>query len=531
MPELKPKKVLIASGAASAFKARSRILAIAAGSVLFGAVFAAPLQETVFGVKPVAAQDYSRAPMSFADLADKVRPAVVSVYTKNGSTWRGAGGPGGPGGRGGPDFFNFEDLPPGHPFREFFEQFRRGQPGQPGQPDQDNSPARAQGSGFLVSRDGYIVTNNHVIDKAAEISVTFESDEKFDAELVGADARTDIAILKIKSDKTFDKYLEFSSKTPRVGDWVLAVGNPFGLGGTVTAGIVSAMSRDIGSGPYDYLQIDAAVNRGNSGGPAVNLEGQVVGVNTAIFSPSGGNVGIAFAVPADIARDVYEQIRKGGKISRGWLGVTIQNVSEDIAESLDLKEAKGALVTKILEDGPAAKSEVNVGDVIVEVNGKQIADSRDLARTIAGYQPDVDAKLVVYRDGKRRDVTIRLGTFPSGDKLASLGDPKEQDKEEMNDLGLALAPARDVPGAGQKGVSVVEVDPSSDAAEKGLKKGDIILEIGGETVSKPEDVMAGVKAARDKGKRSVFMQVRSKDQTRFLALSLNERKGAEKENR
>ncbi len=511
MSEVEAKKMLATKGAGGG-KSRARAAAILLGTGMLGGALLSPIPQTLFSAKPAIAQGMANAPFSFADLAEKVRPAVVSVYTKNGSAFRGAGGPGGRA----PDNFNFDDLPPGHPFREFFEQFKRG-PG--AQPDEGNKPARAQGSGFLVSRDGYIVTNNHVIDKADEISVTFENEEKFDAELVGADTRTDIALLKVKGGKQFDNYLDFATESPRVGDWVLAVGNPFGLGGTVTAGIVSAMSRDIGSGPYDYLQIDAAVNRGNSGGPSVNLKGQVVGVNTAIFSPSGGNVGIAFAVPAELARDVVDALRKGGKVSRGWLGVTIQNVSEDIAESLDLKEPKGALVTKILEDGPAAKSEINVGDVIVEVNGKTINDSRDLARTVASMQPDADTKIVVYRDGKRRDLGIKLGTFPSQDKLAAL-DPQEKETEELNDLGLALSPASEVPGAGSKGVAIVDIDPASEAAEKGLKKGDVILEIGGDAVSSAEDITAGIRAAKDKGKRAVFMQVKSKDQTRFVALSL-----------
>ncbi len=521
MPEFETKKSSLAEKSAGIDMARAKTFVMIVGAGLLGAALVSPIPQKLFTVEPAIAQGFGNAPLSFADLAEKVRPAVVSVYTKNGSAMRGTGGPGG---RGGPENFNFDDLPPGHPFREFFEQFKRGPgaPGQPGQPE-EGRPARAQGSGFVISRDGYIVTNNHVIDKADEISVTFENDEKFDAELVGTDTRTDIALLKVKGGKQFDKYLDFASDSPRVGDWVLAVGNPFGLGGTVTAGIVSAMSRDIGSGPYDYLQIDAAVNRGNSGGPSVNLKGQVVGVNTAIFSPSGGNVGIAFAVPSDLARDVVDALQKGGKVSRGWLGVTIQNVSEDIAESLDLKEAKGALVTKILEDGPAAKSEINVGDVIVEVNGKSINDSRDLARTVASMLPDADTKVVVYRDGKKRDLNIKLGTFPSQDKLAAL-EPQEKEAEELNDLGLALAPASDVPGAGSKGVAITEIDPASEAAEKGLKKGDVILEIGGEAVSSAEDIASGLRSAKDKGKRAVFMQVKSKDQTRFVALSLAERK-------
>ncbi len=487
------------------------VSAVAAGVLVAGLV--SPLPQTLGGAEPARAQDVSRAPASFADLAEKVRPAVVSVYTKNSSNWRGAGGRG-------QDFFNFDELPP--QLREFFEQFKKNMPGQ-----EENRPVRAQGSGFIISRDGYVVTNNHVVDKADEITVTLENDQKLDAELVGTDPRTDIALLKIKGNKQFDNYLEFATEAPRVGDWVLAVGNPFGLGGTVTAGIVSAMSRDIGSGPYDYMQIDAAVNRGNSGGPSVNLQGKVVGVNTAIFSPSGGNVGIAFAIPADLAKDVVEKLRTDHKVSRGWLGVTIQGVTDEIAEGLDLKEAKGAIVTKILEDGPAAKSDLKVGDVIVEVNGKTVKDSRDLSRTIASLAPDSNAKLVIFRDGKRVDITIKLGTFPNQDKLAALEQGEKPD-EELNDLGLALAPAKDMK-AGEKGVAITDIDPGSDAAAQGLRKGDVIVEVDRQAVSTPDDVMSAIKDARQKGKRSVLLQVKWKDQNRFVSLPVSSSKGAEKD--
>ncbi len=501
---------------ASRLAGSPRKRAFALGAALFtaalaGAVVFGPAAETLFRAKPAIAQDFSRAPMSFADLAEKVRPAVVSVYTKNGSLMRGFGGRG-------QDFFNFEDLPPGHPFREFFEQFRRRGPGAPGE---ENRPARAQGSGFLISEDGLIVTNNHVIDKAEEITVIFDNDEKYEVELVGTDPRTDLALLKIKGEKKFKHYLQFADKTPRVGDWVLAVGNPFGLGGTVTAGIVSAMSRDIGSGPYDYLQIDAAVNRGNSGGPSVNLNGEVVGVNTAIFSPSGGNVGIAFAIPADLAREVVEQLRTERKVSRGWLGVSIQNVNAEIAESLDMKEAKGALVTNILEKGPAAASDIKVGDVIIEVNGKKIEDSRDLARTIASLRPDSEARLLIHRKGERKQVTLKLGTFPNQDQLAAL-DPRQRDGKELRDLGLSLSPASEVQGAGDKGVAIVQVDPGSEAAEKGLRQGDVIVEAGGVPVATPEDVADQIREAREKGKSSIFLQVQSRRQTRFVALKLGD---------
>jgi serine protease Do len=319
--------------------------------------------------------------------------------------------------------------------------------------------------------------------------------------------------------------VKFSDKDPRVGDWVLAVGNPFGLGGTVTAGIISAHNRDIGSGPYDYLQIDAAVNRGNSGGPSFDLDGRVIGMNTAIFSPSGGNVGIAFAVPAALVKEVVGELQNHGTVDRGWLGVVIQNVTDDIADSIGMAEAKGAMITKVTEDGPAAKKDLKPGDVIVEVNGDKIADSRDLARKIAELNPETDVDLSIVRYGEKRHVTMKLGTFPSNKQLAALEEDKPDAGEQLKDLGLSLAPAAKFPGAGEDGVVITEVDPQSDAADKGLKPGDVILEVAGVSVSNPSDVAAGVKKAMDGAKAEkdtvkVLMQVKTGDQTRFIALSL-----------
>jgi serine protease Do len=388
------------------------------------------------------------------------------------------------------------------------------------------TPSLAQGSGFFITPDGLVVTNNHVVEDAEDITVTLENGEKYPAKLVGTDPRTDVALIKVNAkDKTFP-FVEFSSKDPRVGDWVLAVGNPFGLGGTVTAGIISAHNRDIGSGPYDYLQIDAAVNRGNSGGPSFDLDGNVVGMNTAIFSPSGGNVGIAFAVPAALIKEVVTELQSHGTVDRGWLGVVIQNVSDDIADSIGLTEAKGAMITKVTEDGPAAKEDLKPGDVIVEVNGEKIDDSRDLARKIAELHPETDVKLAIVRYGDKRQVTMKLGTFPSNKKLAALEEDKPVDTgEQMKDLGLSLAPATKFPGAGDEGVVITEVDPQSDAADKGLKPGDVILQVAGITVSEPSDVAAGVKKAMDGAKSDkdsvkVLMQVKTGEQTRFVALSL-----------
>ncbi len=456
---------------------------------------------------------YGRAPVSFADLAAKVSPAVVSINVKGDVKVADNE----------QEIPGMPDLPEDNPLYDFFKQFRKGMPQAPSKP----TPSLAQGSGFFITPDGLVVTNNHVVEDAEDITVTLENGEKYPAKLIGTDPRTDVALIKVTAkDKTFP-FVEFSSKDPRVGDWVLAVGNPFGLGGTVTAGIISAHNRDIGSGPYDYLQIDAAVNRGNSGGPSFDLDGNVVGMNTAIFSPSGGNVGIAFAVPAALVKEVVTELQSHGTVDRGWLGVVIQNVSDDIADSIGLAEAKGAMITKVTEDGPAAKQDLKPGDVIVEVNGEKIDDSRDLARKIAELHPDTDVKLAIVRYGDKRQVTMKLGTFPSNKKLAALEEDKPADTgEQMKDLGLSLAPATKFPGAGEEGVVITEVDPASDAADKGLKPGDVILEVAGVTVSNPSDVAAGVKKALDGAKTTdkdtvkVLMQVKTGDQTRFVALSL-----------
>jgi serine protease Do len=455
---------------------------------------------------------FGRAPLTFADLVAKVSPAVVSINVK-GETKVADNDMQIPG---------MPDLPEDNPLYDFFKQFKKGMPQGPSKP----TPSLAQGSGFFISEDGYVVTNNHVVEDAEDISVTMEDGEKYSAKLVGTDPRTDLALLQVTDAKTKFPFVEFSSKRPRVGDWVLAVGNPFGLGGTVTAGIISAHNRDIGSGPYDYLQIDAAVNRGNSGGPSFDLDGNVVGVNTAIFSPSGGNVGIAFAVPAALVKQVVTDLKNDGSVDRGWLGVVIQNVNDDIADSIGLPEPKGAMITKVTEDGPASKEDIKAGDVIVEVNGENVKDSRDLARKIAELDPDSEVTLAIVRYGDKREVSMKLGAFPSAKKLAALEQDEPADPgEQMKDLGLSLAPAVKIPGAGEEGVVITEVDPSSDAADKGLKPGDVILQVAGVTVSDASDVAAGIKKAMsgskaDKDTVKVLMQVKTGEQTRFVALSL-----------
>ncbi|MDX2288536.1 MAG: Do family serine endopeptidase [Hyphomicrobiaceae bacterium] len=462
---------------------------------------------------------FGRAPLSFADIVDKVKGSVVSISVTNGAKGKDVaeGGPQQP-------FPGLPNLPDDHPLNEFFKnlpkEFRG--PGAPGgQKEGPRRPSLAQGSGFVISADGYVVTNNHVIDGASEIEVRFDEDEKYAADLVGTDPRTDLALLKIKNvgSKEF-KHVRFADKPIRVGDWVIAVGNPFGLGGTVTAGIVSALSRDIGSGPYDYLQIDAAVNRGNSGGPTFNLDGEVVGVNTAIFSPSGGNVGIAFAVPATTATDVVEQLKRDGTVSRGWLGVKIQNIDEDTAASLGLDAPKGALVSEVTAGGPAADAGLKAQDAILKVDAEVIADSRDLARKVAAFAPGVEVKVEVWRNGERKTVPVKLGRFPSSqEEIAALNEGRgpAATVKELGQLGLELAPTK---AEGEEGVAIAKVADNSDAARKGLKQGDVILEVQGVTVATSDDVVAGIKKAIEKKRPAVLLHVKSGNDKRFVAVLL-----------
>ncbi len=503
---------------APALMPRRRRIAIAGAVAGLGLMTALPaLTPAIAQLKsdaPTIETPYGRAPLTFADLIEKVKPSVVSISVVAGGGDKTAENTDP---RGLPE--GFPDIPEDSPFYEFFKrlpkEFRNA-------PQTPKPPQQAQGSGFVISADGYVVTNNHVVDGATKIQVSFDDQEKIDAELIGTDPRTDLALLKIKSTKTFP-HVKFANKPVRVGDWAIAVGNPFGLGGTVTAGIVSALGRDIGSGPYDFLQIDAAVNRGNSGGPTFSLDGDVIGVNTAIFSPSGGNVGIAFAVPAKTAIEVIEQLKSSGKVSRGWLGVKIQNVDDDTASALGLPGAKGALVSEITPNGPAAGSGLKVQDTILQVNEDDIADSRDLARKIADYAPDTTVDVKVWRNNKPENVKVKLGMFPgSPDEIAKLeqGKPvqkKEVEKTTLDLLGLTVGP---VTGDNAEGVSITEVEPSSDAAEKGLRPGDVIVQVQGETVGKPADVASEIAKVQEMGRSAVMLSVKSQDRTRFVAVQL-----------
>jgi serine protease Do len=485
-------------------------------AALLGAVALAALGGAVeTSVAPVSAAGTTAqapaGPASFADVVDRVKPAVVSVKVKltDADPVDDEDSQGMPG---------IPDIPKDSPFYRFFRHF-----GMPDNNDNDGTDrgdhaprhhfSQAQGSGFFISADGYIVTNDHVVDHATEVTVTTSEGKSMPAKVIGVDTKTDLALLKAEGSDF--PYVTFAAHTPRVGDWVIAVGNPFGLGGTVTAGIVSARGRDIGSGPYDdFLQIDAPVNHGNSGGPTFNAEGEVVGVNTAIFSPSGGSVGIGFAIASDVVKNVVQQLKDNGSVTRGWIGVQIQNVTADLADDLGLKEQTGALVAAAQRDSPAAEAGVKSGDVITAVDGETVADPHDLARRIAALGPKKTVKLAIIRNGSPMTIDVTLGTMPA-DKTASAESRNSDDNggSALAKLGLTLRPAH-----GQDGVVVAEVDPDGAAADKGLKQGDVILEVAGKSVSRPADVVAAIDAAKSGGKKSVLVRVKSNDGERYLTL-------------
>jgi serine protease Do len=483
------------------------------GAVAVAAVGALTIEALPLSTYPAVAAGsvMSAGPSSFADVVDHVKGAVVSVKVKIDDTNVSEDG----------DAQQMPNFPKGGPIDKFFRQF--GMPGtgqQFGEGERHQRPhmSMAQGSGFFISSDGYIVTNNHVVEHAKDVTVTTIDGKTIPARVIGTDPKTDLALLKTKEGSDYP-YVSFAGQTPRVGDWVIAVGNPFGLGGTVTAGIVSARGRDIGSGPYDdFLQIDAPVNHGNSGGPTFNAEGEVVGVNTAIFSPSGGSVGIGFAIASDVVKGVIAQLKDNGKVARGWLGVQIQPVSQDIADSLGLKDAKGALVDKAEKDSPAAAAGLKDGDVITAVNGEAVSDSHDLARKIAALGPKKDADLTVVRNGSTETMKVTLGSL-SDEHEAKADAPEQPSKDAMTKYGMTLEPATAVDGAGKAGVVVADIDPDGVAAQKGIQTGDVILQVAGKPVSRPSEVAAALNSAKADGKKSVLMQVKNDNGTRFVALS------------
>lgn len=443
----------------------------------------------------------------FADVVEAVSPAVVSVRVEQMVQ---------PASNDGEFRFdrrgNRDDLP------EFFKRnpdlFKRffGERGPRGDRHERRRFGQSQGSGFFISEDGFLVTNNHVIEGGTKYTIVMNDGTEYDARLIGADKRSDLAVLKVEADEDFT-YVDFGDDRPRIGDWVVAVGNPFGLGGTVTAGIVSAHGREIGSSRYDdFIQIDAAVNKGNSGGPAFNLRGEVIGVNTAIFSPSGGNVGIAFAIPASTTKEIVGELIENGSVVRGWLGVQIQPVTKDIAEALDLDEAKGAMVTEPQADSPAEAAGIRAGDVITEVDGQTVRGPKALARLIGKYDPETEVALTIMRGGEETELKVKLGNL--GD-MAALDNPVEPEEEtrEEGKLGLALAPAPD-----GEGVMVMEVAPDSPAERKGLRAGDVVASVNGEEVKSPDDVVSIVRDAEEDGRKATLFQIRRDGRSSFVAV-------------
>ncbi len=500
----------------STIKSRTRALLGSAFALGLGGIVASEVlvMPTTTALADAVRVDAPQAP-SFADVVEAVSPAVVSVRveshlqqtaSKNRFSFDGGG---------------FDFLPEDHPLKRFFDRgpgrdFGFGQRPRRDQPRR--GPRRfgkSQGSGFFVSEDGYIVTNNHVIDKGSKFVVVTHDGTELEANLVGSDSRTDLAVLKVETNNKFT-YVDFASKDSRIGEWVVAVGNPFGLGGTVTAGIVSAHGRDLRSGPYDdFIQIDAAVNKGNSGGPTFNLSGEVIGVNTAIFSPSGGNVGIAFAIPASTAKTVVSELINDGAVTRGWLGVQIQNVTKDIAESVGLDEAKGAIVSEPQKDSPADKAGIKSGDVITAVDGKKITGSKDLAKLIASYSPKEKAAISVWRDGETSNIEVELGTLPGVKKSAKRDTkPEESAPVPLESFGLSLRQTED-------GVVISDVKPGSTAAEKGFRKDNIVLSVNGSEVRSVGDVERALAKAISAKRKAVLFQIKVGNNNRFVALPVS----------
>ncbi|MEP0235117.1 Do family serine endopeptidase [Roseibium sp.] len=493
---------------------RTRLLAGAMALGVAGVLSAQTVIPNQFALADAVKVDVA-GPTDFSPVVTAVQPAVVSVRVKQEVEPRMMNFGGGRGGS------FFEDLPKDHPLQRFFRQF--GEQGQSqnrgGERQQPRQYGMSQGSGFFISEDGYLVTNHHVIDKGTEFTIVTDDGKEFDAKLIGADKRTDLALLKVDADREFT-YVKFADDAPHVGEWVVAIGNPFGLGGSVTAGIVSARGRDIGAGPYDdFIQIDAPVNRGNSGGPAFNMKGEVIGVNAAIFSPSGGNVGIAFAIPASTATDVIMDLRDDGSVVRGWLGVHIQGVSDDIAESLGLDEASGAIVADAQDGGPAEKAGLKSGDTILSVEGAKVEGPRELSKIIAAYEPDTDVDITVWRNGKEKTIEVTLGKLPEAEKVAS-AETVAPERTSLDDMGLELVTA-DEAGVDGEGVVIAEVDPSGAAAEKGLRRGDRIVEVAGTAVKTPSDVVKAVADAEENGRKAVLFRIENNDATRFVALPMN----------
>ncbi len=456
------------------------------------------------------------APESFANLAEKLLPAVVNISTTAVAKQRAGKKP------------ELPQFPPGSPFEDFFREFfDRNNPKQ-------HRKSTSLGSGFIIDGKGIVVTNNHVIQGADEITVILHDNKTLKAEVVGRDIKTDIAVLRVKPNKVLPFVKLGNSDKIRVGDWVVAIGNPFGLGGTVTAGIVSARGRNINSGPYDdFIQTDASINRGNSGGPLFNMSGEVIGINTAIFSPSGGSIGIGFAIPTGIANSVIRQLVKYGKTKRGWLGVRIQNVTDEIAESLGLEEAVGALIASVTPNSPAAKGGIKVGDVILRFNNNLVKTMRSLPKIVAETEINKKVEVEVWRDRKKIIAQVSVGEMDEEQVAEKALTPNlrsgSQEKVIIEDIGLTVSSVSDELrkrfnlSKKSKGVVIVSIDKEGVAAEKGLKSGDIILEVSQKKVGTPEDVKTQIKKSRALNRKSILMLIEGQSGLRFVALRLSKK--------
>jgi serine protease Do len=527
------------------------LLATTALGLSTGAILVAPSVVPTFS--SAYAQTMAR-PVGFADIVERVKPAVISVRVRMETRQQAIP--------------NLDEFPPGSEMDQFLRRYfdREGRDGNTPRMPRGRSYTTGQGSGFFISPDGYAVTNNHVVDKATQVQVTTDDGKTHTAKVIGVDQRTDLALIKVDGGNF--PYVKLSERAPRVGDWVIAVGNPFGLGGTVTAGIVSARGRDIGSGPYDdYIQIDAPVNKGNSGGPTFDVDGNVIGVNTAIYSPSGGSVGIAFAIPADTVKTVVAQLKDKGSVLRGWIGVQVQAITPEIAQERGLKRTDGALVVEPSANGPAAKAGIRSGDVILSVNGNPVKDSRDLAKRIGNMSPGTTVRLAVLSGNEERTVSLQLGELPPlqqtraeqsepgpgpgpgfgrrfrdndqndddspradrfrdrgndgprADRFGDRGGFAERFAQRGGDvprLGLTFSP-----GDNPEGAVIASVEPNSRAAQIGFQAGDVIVEVGGLAVTSPRDVRRALRQARDDGKNSVTVKVKSRQGVRSLDIPLS----------
>ena len=460
----------------------------------------------------------ARGPDAIADIAESVIDAVVNVSTSQTVESKPGAMP---------------QLPPGSPFEEFFDEFFKNRRGQGENPERDHTPRRVNslGSGFIIDASGLVVTNNHVIADADEITIILNDGTKLKAEIIGRDLKTDLALLKVKPDKPLKAVQFGDSDKLRLGEWVVAIGNPFSLGGTVTAGIVSARNRDINSGPYDnYIQTDAAINRGNSGGPLFNLDGEVIGVNTLIISPTGGSIGIGFAVPSKIVAGVVDQLRQFGELRRGWLGVRIQQVTDEIAESLNIKPARGALIAGVDDKGPAKPAGIEPGDVVVKFDGKDIKDPKDLQRVVADSTVGKEVEVIVIRKGEEQTKRVTLGRLEDNDKpVQAAVKPSEPAEKPVTQkaLGLDLANmSKDLRSRYKikdsvKGVVITSVEGNSDAADKRLSAGEVIVEVAQEAVTNAADIKKRVDQLKKDGKKSVLLLVaNSEGELRFVALAL-----------